>query len=96
MKFDIQDVRPVAEEVAEDYPGRTNEDCYYSEPCLVGEILARLSVPVPDSFDGTRFSRIPWARVSDASFTTEAVAFLQKIQDLADLGGTWDEAVSDG
>jgi len=93
MQIDYPEVRQLAEAVAEEYPGRMNDDVFYSAPCFVGEILNRLDIQVPDKYDGTRFSRIPWARIGDHTFTMGAISFLQRIQDRTDKGSMWGEAI---
>ena len=91
----LDQVKSVAVEVADEFPGRLNADVWYSTPCLVGEILQRLDVPIRDDLDGVRVSRIPWVRVGDITFTAQAIAFLQRIQDRADDGITWGLAVGE-
>jgi len=93
--FDLEQVKAVASSVGEEFPGRLSSDVWYSAPCLVGEILNRLEVPVPDAYDGVRISRIPWVRIGDFTFTAQAIAFLQRIQDRTDDGIVWGLAVSE-
>lgn len=73
-----------------------DDSCVYTDPegnhCIAAQILVELKQPCPAWGDQTNGSSVNVVLDSD-TFTTEAIDFMASLQETADEGGTWGNAL---